>query len=125
MTEREQNIIISRREKGDAISSIAKDLGLNVNTVKSFCRRQKITIQGMDEKFCLHCDRRLPKYQSGRPRRFCSDACRQAYWNIREKRYLTEHTCPNCGKTFMARKSRKYCSHNCYIKDRFGDLYDA
>ena len=30
--------------------------------------------------------------------------------------------CPICGKTFMSHKNakRKYCSHECYIKDRFG-----
>jgi predicted RNA-binding Zn-ribbon protein involved in translation (DUF1610 family) len=121
MTEREQNIIITRREKGDSIASIAKDLGLNVNTVKSFCRRQKINLNKTNEEACLQCGARLPGYENGRPRRFCSDKCRQAYWNAHPKRYQTDHLCPACGQVFKARRSRKYCSHPCYIKDRFGD----
>ena len=32
-----------------------------------------------------------------------------------------KYTCPYCGKKFTpyGNKKRKYCSHNCYIKDRF------
>ncbi len=125
MTERERNIIISRRRNGDPISSIAKDLNLNVNTVKSFCQRQKITIQETEKARCLYCNGELPDYQSGRPRRFCSDVCRQAYWNTRQKQYRTEHICPNCGKAFNARKNRKYCSHSCYIAFRFRGVNDV
>jgi len=121
MTEREQNIIISRRENGDSIATIAKDLGLNVNTVKSFCRRQNITPTSSKVETCLKCGVELPAYENGRPRRFCSDECRQKYWNVHPKQYQTSHVCPVCGKSFKARKSRKYCSHTCYITDRFGD----
>lgn len=121
MTEREQNIIIKRREKGDSVSSIAKDLGLNINTVKSFCYRKKIKVKVSGEILCSYCGKRLPEHTIGRPRRFCSDICRKDYWNNQSKEYKTEHTCPTCGKTFNARKKRKYCSHHCYIKARFGN----
>lgn len=35
--------------------------------------------------------------------------------------------CAHCGKPFTAygNKERKYCSHNCYISDRFGEERDA
>ncbi len=33
-----------------------------------------------------------------------------------------EYRCPRCGSTFRAyrNRNRKYCSHECYIADRFG-----
>lgn len=121
MTEREQSIIISRRENGDSMASIAKDLGLNVNTVKSFCRRHNINFSNAKQESCLTCGVELPAYKNGRPRRFCSNQCRHEYWNAHPKQYQTSHVCTVCGQSFKARKSRKYCSHTCYIADRFGD----
>lgn len=37
------------------------------------------------------------------------------------------YTCAHCGKPFTAygNKERKYCSHNCYISDRFGEEREA
>nr|WP_297993491.1 hypothetical protein [uncultured Actinomyces sp.] len=39
-----------------------------------------------------------------------------------ERRAITTHTCAGCGATFEAygNKHRKYCTHACYIRTRFG-----
>lgn len=38
-----------------------------------------------------------------------------------------ETVCANCGKPILdyARKKRRYCSHECYIRDRFWRLEDG
>ena len=119
MNEQEREAIALRRERGEPINKIAKALGLNYNTVKSFCQRQNISIQNDDAGVCENCGKTLPIYQGGRRRRFCSDKCRHSFWSKWEKSYQKEHICPTCGVTFKARSNRKYCSHACYIKDRF------
>jgi len=59
-------------------------------------------------------------------KKFCSDRCRNKWWNSHlsevKRKAMYEYTCPNCKKTFMAygNRNRKYCSHECYINDRFG-----
>lgn len=127
MNNMQRAAIIKRRERGESINKIAKALGLNANTVKSFCRRQNIAVQREVENAgtCENCNEALPSYQGGRRRRFCSDDCRQKYWGKQKKKYRTAHICPACGVNFRARNNRKYCSHSCYIKKRFqGDRYD-
>ena len=39
-----------------------------------------------------------------------------------KRKAMYEYTCPTCGSTFYAygNRSRKYCSHECYIAARFG-----
>ena len=64
-------------------------------------------------------------------RKFCSDACRTAWWNSHpdcvDRKAVYAYTCAHCGKPFTAygNKERKYCSRNCYISDRFGEERDA
>jgi hypothetical protein len=33
--------------------------------------------------------------------------------------------CVHCGKEFHGRSGRKYCSHRCYIAERFGGKDDS
>lgn len=44
------------------------------------------TVTAADPLTCLVCERSLP---AGRPRRTCSDACRQALWRRRHQRAAT------------------------------------
>lgn len=55
--------------------------------------------------------------------------CRRVWWkehpdqrNLKKENFV-KHICVNCGKYFttygMATVNRKYCSHDCYINDRF------
>ena len=141
MTDQEKVNVRRRRERGESYGAIAKIMGLNVNSVKSFCRREKIqvgviTVTDSDDspelideqaiplttkqkRLCELCGEPVLVLSTGRPKRFCSDSCRIKYWRGSRKSYATEHTCPNCGLIFKGRKNRKYCSHNCYINHRF------
>jgi len=76
---------------------------------------------------CTNCEKHIKQKSQGRTRRFCSEECRRKWWHEhQEERKKSEtasykYICPYCGKEFSVygNKGRKYCSHNCYIKDRF------
>lgn len=133
MTNEQKTRVTAMRKAGIGYTKIAQETGISENTVKSFCRRNGLTGKSAPasadtpmEKRCLHCGTPFIQYPGCREKKFCSPVCRNKFWNIHigdEKRKAMEtYTCPHCGKTFYAYagKKRKYCSHECYIEDRFG-----
>ena len=136
MTKDEKNSIARMRKDGCSYSQIARELGLNENTVKTFCRRKGLTgtavemsepvIPGVTEKPCCQCGKPVIQYPGRKEKKFCSDACRNRWWNSHigqvRRKAMYEYTCPSCGSTFYAygNRNRKYCSHECYIEARFG-----
>lgn len=128
MNKHEKEEIKKLRKKGLGYKRIAVILGLSHNTVKSYCRREKLkkeTIKKHDG--CLLCNEKLIQKVGKKQKKFCSDICRMKWWNthlnqVKRKSYST-HECLMCGETFKsyANKTRKYCSHRCYINFRFGD----
>lgn len=80
-----------------------------------------------DKKYyCECCGKEVMQKPGRKLKRFCSDKCRNAWWNQHQdqvnKKANYEYVCPCCKKTFIAygNANRKYCSHECYIEDRFG-----
>ena len=62
MTNEQKQAIASMRDAGVPFSSIAEQLGLSINTIKSFCKRNNIlSCKTTNEKilFCLHCHKRI------------------------------------------------------------------
>jgi endogenous inhibitor of DNA gyrase (YacG/DUF329 family) len=121
MTNKDKSAIISMRDKWYSYGKIADKLGLPQNTVKSVCHRE-----AEKKKRCRNCRAPLSQKHGGKPRAFCSDECRIAWWKkhpeeINRKAYYSL-TCAYCGKSFESygHKERKYCSHACYIAERFG-----
>lgn len=132
MREKQKSEIIRMRKNGTAFSKISEVTGISRNTVKSFCRRQNITIQPQtqaegisDKMYCKECGTKLYHVPGRKEPKFCSAACRIKWWNSHPEevnRKATYHfVCACCGKPFTAygNKSRKYCSHDCYITARF------
>ncbi len=112
------------RENGRSYGQIAEELGLSENTVKSFCRRSGI-VPVAAQPICPRCGKPVQPSHHGQRRRFCSDACRYA-WDYAH-RVLGPHNavkrqCAACREMFFSYPSskRKYCSHGCYIADRYG-----
>ena len=137
MTDQEKVNVRRRRERGESYGAIAKIMGLNVNSVKSFCRREKIqvgviTVTDSDDSPELIDEQAIPLTTKqkrlcelcGEPvlvlsrqaNCFCSDS-RIKYWRGSRKSYATEHTCQTW--SYLRKKDRNYCSHNCYINHRF------
>ena len=131
MTIFQKEKILQLRYQGASYSEIAKAVGLPRDTVKSFCRRNAannsdVTITEPDLNGCRECGKALVQISGRKQRIFCSKECREKWWHthpekIRQRAVYT-FTCPQCGKTFTAygNRHRKYCSHRCYICDRFG-----
>lgn len=132
MTGIEKERVRQMRLEGISHSQIASGLGLSVNTVKSYCRRNALPVGGVDSAptettpHCEQCDKRLVQDPKRKAKRFCSDVCRYAWWNAHRnsvaKKTARKQTCAYCGGPFESYgyENRKYCSHACYIKDRFG-----
>ena len=118
MTEQEKQQILSLKQEGLGYKKIAVKLSLNVNSVKSFLQRNR---KNPDPKIpvCPVCKKPL----AGKQKRFCSKNCSNKWWNSHQSQLGGEtRNCQYCGKKFHFTSSRnqKYCSHDCYIKSRFG-----
>lgn len=131
MTDQQKEQAIRFRTAGWSYGEIAKNLVLSVNTVKSFFQRQGIPAIAPDQQkpiagICPQCGKPLLSQTHTKPRRFCSDACRMAWWKTHKqqvtRKVFYSFTCAHCGITFISfgNKHRKFCSHACYIAERFG-----
>lgn len=117
------------REAGTSYSKIANALGLSENTVKSFCKRNGLTVSGEPAvesngqvtAFCLNCGRSIIQTPGYRSRKYCSDRCRISWWNKHpaspSRKNTRSFTCLACGRQFDAygKRDRKYCSRSCYV----------
>lgn len=138
MTSDEKEKIKELRLKGMGYKAIAGLLGLSRDSVRGFCKRNGldgdscVVALNVEEKIkrnllCLCCEKPIKQKHQGRTRRFCSDECRRKWWNenqdkkTKKETAIYKYTCSYCGSKFSVygNKKRKYCSHNCYIKDRF------
>ena len=118
------------REAGHSYGSIARLLHLNENAVKTHCRRNGLNgfraISDSSEDYCENCGMEIIQMPGRKKKRFCSSFCRTSWWNAHldhvNRKANYEILCPGCGKTFISygNRNRKYCSHECYIDDRFG-----
>lgn len=127
MTNDDIRTIKRLRENGVAFSEIAKRLSLNENTIKSYCYRNAIKpLENLPKpkEACEMCLTPIVQKEKRKKKRFCSDQCRSTWWNEQRKNKTVkrgkEKVCANCDATFHSYKDRKYCSHPCYIKQRFG-----
>ena len=121
MTELQKKQIMGMRKGKATYATISETLGIPVSTIKTFCRRNGMVNESFKGKpCCKNCGAELTNTPKARPRLFCSDQCKQTWWN--KHRYerssvkITPHTCPTCGKLFSdyTGANRKYCSQQCY-----------
>lgn len=139
MTNEERDQIILLRCQGLSYEKISKALGLKRDTIRAFCKRnglngqaadikeshKKIVIDEFTYKICLYCGKKLEQKQTGRRKKYCSIECKREWEKGHRKIYILK--CEYCGKEYESKgfKNRKYCSHDCYIRDRFWREEDA
>lgn len=138
MTDSQAAQIKELRKKGVGYKAIGSIVGLSRDIVRNFCKAHNLVgyasvisknIQEDIEqgKACLLCGEPITQKFGVRPRKFCSDKCRRDWWKAhpelikKKETSMYTLTCKRCGNEFISygNKKRKYCSHNCYIKDRF------
>lgn len=138
MTDAQASQIVELRMKGVGYKSIGTVVGLSRDIVRNYCKSHNLTgyasalTKNIKMKMesgdaCLYCGGDVVKSKTGRPKKFCSDKCRREWWKAhpeeinRGKDACYELICNRCHKKFISygNKNRKYCSHECYIKQRF------
>lgn len=114
MTDKQKSEIQLLRKQGYGYKKISAQTGINVNTVKSYCRKLESDIPK-----CIVCGNPL----TGKQKKFCSISCKNKWWNSHPDHDHGEvRTCSCCSQPFhyVPSKPHKFCSHACYIKSRFG-----
>lgn len=138
MTDLQKRQILNMRKNGDGYKTIATAIGLSRDVVRNFCKQKDMTGFGVasvmntkekisNGKICANCCEPIEQPTKGRRKKFCSEKCRREWWKqhpdeINQKETAQYHLkCAYCGKDFISygNKNRKYCSHYCYIHDRF------
>lgn len=119
MTRDDTAKITELQNRGIGYKRISSLMGLPVNAVKSYCRRHPVSKYGI----CLQCGAQIRQTPHKRTKKFCSDACRMAWWKAHPeqvKRKVYHLTCAWCGKPFDSAGSgkRQYCSRACYANAR-------
>lgn len=128
MTENERAAIAEYRRQGHGYKKISQLTGVCESTVKTYCRRNGLGGMMVEarQKSCQCCGKAIVQLPGRKEKKFCSDACRNKWWNshldLVNRKAVYDFVCPVCGKPFSAygNRNRKYCSHECYIEDRFG-----
>ena len=131
MTNEQKSSIADLREKGCGYKKIGRIMGINENTVKTYCKRHclggvAVIAAPPDVECCKECGSPINQRPGRKKKLFCSDVCRTRWWNAHldlvNRKANYEFVCPACGKPFTdyGNAHRKYCSHECYIEDRFG-----
>lgn len=109
------------QQAGKGYRTIAAETGLPVNSVKSWCKRHPVGSTG--SSLCQQCGAPLYPVPGKRAPRFCSDACRLAWWKAhpeqKSHRVSYPHVCRFCGTEFTNnRVTASYCSRACFARAR-------
>ncbi len=123
MDKKQKQQIILLRIQGLSYKEIAKKVNISYNTISAFCKRNRIE---KDTLLCKLCKTPINNISGQKPKKFCSDKCRTSWWNTHQKevqrKAVYQFHCAYCGSDFTAygNSKRKYCTHTCYIKARYG-----
>ena len=128
MTNAEKSAILLMREQRKSYKCIADELGLSINTVKSFVHRQfetqsaeDMTMPGSAYRKCKQCGVLFHQTEHCKAKIFCSDRCRIVWWNahrnLAERASAHQQICVICGSSFFTYHGQ-YCSRACYGKAR-------
>lgn len=144
MTSYQEMKVKELRIKGLGYKAIAMALDVDRDQVRYYCKKIGLTgtkeelakrIQEEKEKgeTCLYCGGILIRSKYAPKKKFCCEACRRAWWKEHpEKKKQSARACyvkacDHCGRIFISYgcKSRRFCSHDCYIRNRFWRDEDA
>ena len=122
MTNEQKREIWTLRTQGLGYKLIAKETGINQETVKSFLRRYPVPVVG--ENVCKQCGRPVVQTPKHRKKQYCSDTCRMLWWSKHQdqinRKAWYPHVCEYCGKEFQsyAKEKQRFCSTKCFANFR-------
>lgn len=138
VTQQQKEQISTLRAAGASFGKIASALGMSINTVKSYCKRNLVSSEVLPAPKaathtdrCPQCNAPLVQTPGHRQKRFCSPKCRMAWWKAHpdamQQKKLTSVECQHCGTAFLqyGSRPRKFCSRGCYLSHRHGQGGDA
>ena len=133
VTQQQKEQISKLRASGASFGKIASVLGVSVNTVKSYCKRNPISAEAASAPkatshtdHCPQCGAVLEQSPGHRQKRFCSPKCRMVWWSAHPeqmvRKNLSQVECLHCGTVFLqyGSRPRKFCSRGCYLAHRYG-----
>lgn len=139
MTNGQRQKIKTLRYQGVGYGKIAKATGLSRDSVRNYCIREglngyaselvteyrEVLKEEMLFVVCLNCGMKLEQKSCGRKRKYCSLSCKREWEKDHRTAYVLN--CEYCGKEFKALgvSWRKFCSPECYRRDRFWREEDA
>ena len=102
-TQRQQ--IERLRAEGLSYGKISEALGLSINTIKTYCRRHGLggavetpALMDAAQHFCPCCGIPVVQTSGRKEKRFCSDRCRNKWWNQNldkvNRKANYEYVCP-------------------------------
>lgn len=128
MTDVQKKDVERLRKLGYGYKTIAKQLLVPVETIKSHCRRHDIQKEPEKALYvqCLNCGKTLNQLPGRKRKKYCSDACRASWWAMQPEnvRYKTryKHVCEMCGTVFESHtKHQRFCSQKCAAAERRGE----
>lgn len=134
MTFEERKQIGEMRAAGISYNRIADALHLSLGSVKSHCQRHGLGADRSPQEAkpaeptdslpssstsCEQCGSPVRQEAGRKHRRFCSDACRLAWWSAHRgemrRKAMHNFTCAYCGISFSRYgvSERSYCSRSC------------
>lgn len=146
LTDEQKKKITELRLQGMGYETIAKQLGDDVKkaSVRYFCRSRGLVgtpdlialnfdVHRENPIYCKQCGARLVRNRYSGVKLFCNEKCRREWWkehprdNEVTRKKPIRLTCEYCHEKFISygNPNRKYCSHDCYIKQRFWTDPDA
>lgn len=130
LTDEIKKEIARLRDEGYGYKKIARGLNLNLSTVKKYCQKNglggvrgckeehlntkkvinKLSVGSLITAKCKTCGKSFEYvYNGGKYKKYCSEKCRYKYKPVEAK----EQICEKCGKTFVAKYKRRFCSDRC------------
>ena len=137
MTEEIGKQITYLRHKGLGYKSIALVLDISRENVRYYCKKHELSGTGEQVRIrfennknpdtCKQCGKKFERHPRSGKKLFCSEQCRRAWWKEHPdqakhgENAIYEIRCAYCNRIFYSygNNGRKYCSHDCYILDRF------
>lgn len=105
MIDQQREEIRTMRLQGAGYIKIGKALGISDNMVRSFYRRNGLGENAKNALSCRQCGKLIKIIPKQKPKKFCSDKCRNAWWNEHQecitRKAVYEYTCSCCGKPLL------------------------